>query len=169
MKEKTRREKKQDKRRDKMKKKIEERREDAKKKLFCNFFPKPKRQFFQKTKATHDADSSSCFDEAPEDEPESWVDYMKKDTHKVDELVRANRNTSWFLRVRQIYGRQATIIAKHHKDRLDQTRLQLEPNKDQPSKKVTANKQGRQVGRTTSQRTTTSGATSLGLPQRKTL
>ena len=67
--------------------------------------------------ATHDADTSSCFDEAPADEPESWVDYMKEDTHKVDELVTANRNTSWILRVRQIYARQATIIAKHHKDR----------------------------------------------------
>ena len=64
-------------------------------------------------------------------------------THKVDELLTANRNTSWILRQRQIYGRQARIIAKHHKDRW--TKLVSNWNRARSTKQEGHRKQGRQV------------------------
>ena len=69
----------------------------------------------------------------------------------MDELLTANRNTSWLLRQRQIYGRQARIIAKHHKDRW--TKLVSCWNPARSTKQQGHRKQGRQVDRTTSTRT----------------
>ena len=66
----------------------------------------------------HDADSSPCFDEisddTPEDELAPWVDHIARARCKADDLSAANRMTSWILRQRQIYGRQARMIVKHH-------------------------------------------------------
>ena len=71
--------------------------------------------------SSHDADSNPCIDEIlednPEDELEQWVEYVKRATHKGDDLPAANRITSWILRQSQICWRHARMIAKHHEDR----------------------------------------------------
>ena len=72
-------------------------------------------------KAVHDADSNPRFDEIPEDYPEdeldAWVDCITRATRKADDLLAANRVTSWILRQNQICYWQARMIAKHHEDR----------------------------------------------------
>ena len=71
--------------------------------------------------SSHDADSNPCFDEIPEDNPEDelepWVDHITRASRKADDLLAASGITSWILRQRQIYWRQARMIAKHHEDR----------------------------------------------------
>ena len=73
------------------------------------------------TTVFHGADSKTCFDEIPEDNPEdeleSWADYIKRATRKADDLLAANRITSWILRQSQLCWRQARMTAKHHEDR----------------------------------------------------
>ena len=70
---------------------------------------------------THYADSTPCFDEIPEDNPEDelepWVDYITRATHHADGLLAASGITLWILRQSQIYWRQARTTAKHHEER----------------------------------------------------
>ena len=82
--------------------------------------------------SSHDADSTPCFDEISEDNPEDeldlWVDYITRATCTANDLLAACGITSWIRKQSQIYWRQASMIANHSTRLLDQTCLPLEPS-----------------------------------------
>ena len=91
--------------------------------------------------SSHDADSKPCSNEIPEENPEdeleTWVDYITRATHIADDLLAANGITS------SICWRQARMLAKHRENPLDQACLQLDSSNINQAKKGTVNKEDR--------------------------